>query len=72
MVDQIKDGNLLVDIGNSSIKWAILTTNGLSDMQQRIYPDNISSTFFIDCWKELVTPKEITGNIIRINPLLHI
>jgi len=43
------DNILLVDIGNTSIKWAIKDSSRLMDMSQQRYPDDMSEYSFIDC-----------------------
>jgi len=50
---------LLIDVGNSSIKWAQYNSDGLLQMQQQSYPEETSSEFFIECWSDLEKPKNI-------------
>ena len=64
MANQIKNNVLLIDIGNSSLKWAITGSNGLSDMSQQLYPKDISGTFFINCWRDLEQPDEVVVSCV--------
>lgn len=52
---------LLVDIGNSSAKWSLYNSanSTLAVMSQQRSPDNIDSTFFINCWKCLDKPEKV-------------
>lgn len=59
MVNEDKADSLLVDIGNSSMKWANYSSHGLTSMEQKKYPENISSDFFKECWKEYDKPNEV-------------
>lgn len=59
MVNQTKNDILLVDIGNSSVKWANYSTHGLTSMLIKKYPRNVSRDFFKECWKELDKPNEV-------------
>ena len=57
-----KQNTLLVDIGNSSVKWGQIeggSTKSVSAMSQQYYPENVSSSFFIECWKMLDKPENI-------------
>ena len=57
-----KQNTLLVDIGNSSVKWGQIeggSTKSVSAMSQQYYPENVSSSFFIECWKTLDKPENL-------------
>lgn len=50
---------LLIDVGNSSVKWSLLNitgSNNLSEMSQQQYPEKISASFFVDTWAGLDKP----------------
>ena len=64
MVNQTKDSILLIDIGNSSLKWAESSSDGLSDMLQLQYPESITSTIFTECWLGLEKPGEIIASCV--------
>lgn len=64
MANQTKDSILLIDLGNSSLKWAEFSSYGLSDMLQQIYPENITSDFFIRCWQDSDKPGEIIASCV--------
>ena len=59
MANQTKNSDLLIDIGNSSLKWCIVDSDGLSKMSQQLYPKDISADFFIHNWRTLEKPKDI-------------
>ena len=59
MANKIKNNILLVDIGNSSLKWCIADYNGLSAMSQQLYPKDIIVDFFINIWCVLEKPNGI-------------
>lgn len=64
MTNQTKDNILLIDIGNSSLKWAEYSVHGLSGMSSQRYPENITSAFFKECWKELDKPDEVVASCV--------
>jgi type III pantothenate kinase len=59
MVNQTKADILLVDIGNSSVKWASYSAHGLTSMLKKKHPENVSSNFFKECWIGLDKPKDV-------------
>ena len=59
MVNQTNNSDLLIDIGNSSLKWCIVDPKGLSAMSQQLYPKNITVEFFIANWRTLDKPDGI-------------
>ena len=59
MVNSMQDNILVVDVGNTSIKWALSSLDGLSEMMQQRYPEKDVSQFFKQCWQELEKPSEI-------------
>lgn len=59
MVNNIQKASLLIDMGNSAIKWALSDSSVLSAMSYTRYPENISATFFTDCLQGLDTPSDI-------------
>lgn len=63
MSNQTNNSRLVVDIGNSSLKWAVSNSNGLTDMLSQQYKKNISSAFFIECWKGLM-PDEVVVSCV--------
>ena len=71
MANQTKDSILLIDIGNSSLKWAVSSSDGLSDMLQQQYPENISSTFFTECWQGVDKPGEIIASCVAGEAVWH-
>ena len=40
---------LLVDIGNTAIKWALKDSDNLMEMSRQQYPVNVNESFFIGC-----------------------
>ena len=64
MVNQTKDNILLIDIGNSSLKWAESFSDGLSGMLQELCQENITSEFFTKCWQGLDKPGEIFASCV--------
>lgn len=59
MVNSRQDNTLVVDVGNTSIKWALSSLGGLSAMMQQRYPEKNLSQFFKQCWQELEKPNDI-------------
>lgn len=58
---------LLVDVGNSAVKWRLLTGSkdaDVSEMSHQYYPANINSSFFNDCWRELDYPARIVVSCV--------
>ena len=64
MAKQTKNNILLIDIGNSSLKWCIVDSNGLSAMSQQLYPKDITAEFFIHNWRTLEKPNDITVSCV--------
>jgi len=66
VVNHIEDNTLLIDIGNSSLKWAQSSSGVLSDMlqQQQQHSDNITSAFFTKYWQDLDKPGEIIASCV--------
>jgi type III pantothenate kinase len=50
---------LLIDIGNTSVKWALLDVNGLQAMFQQQYPQESDETFFTELWKNVDKPHKV-------------
>jgi len=71
MANQTKDNILLIDLGNSSLKWAESYLDGLSDMLQQQYPEKITSEFFTKCWQDLDKPAEIFASCVAGEPVWH-
>jgi len=67
MVNQIQGTKLLIDIGNSSLKWALSSANGLSEMSQQQYPETISTVFFEEQWRDLDKPSDIIVSCVASN-----
>lgn len=59
MVNNVQKASLLIDMGNSAIKWARSDSSGLSAMSYARYPENMSATFFTDCLQKLDAPSDI-------------
>ena len=59
MVNSNQNNTLLLDIGNTSMKWAMSYPEELFDMRKICYPENLSSEFFKECLKESKKPKNI-------------
>ncbi|MCW8988759.1 MAG: type III pantothenate kinase [Gammaproteobacteria bacterium] len=53
------DNILLVDIGNTSVKWALKNSDNLLEMLQQQYPHNASKVFFIDCLANIDKPDKV-------------
>ena len=53
---------LLVDAGNSSMKWALSNFAGLSEMVSIPYSENVTADLFIDYWKEIKRPIKIIAS----------
>ena len=65
-----KQNNLLVDVGNSSVKWSLIHNevkvksklaqlDKLSAMSQERYPEKISASFFTQHWETLQRPENV-------------
>jgi type III pantothenate kinase len=53
---------LLVDVGNSSVKWSLLNItsgNHLSEMSQQQYPEKTSASFFVESWAAFDKPAKV-------------
>lgn len=48
-----------LDIGNSSLKWAMASRSDSLVMQQKQYPEKVSYEFFMQCWQDLEKPTAI-------------
>ena len=67
----IKQNNLLVDVGNSSVKWSLIHDDAkgmlgklahlskLSAMSQERYPEKVNISFFIELWESLQRPEKV-------------
>jgi type III pantothenate kinase len=55
---------LLVDAGNSAIKWTTSGTEGLSDMLTQAYPENITVAFFTNQWMSLNKPLKVVVSCV--------
>ena len=75
-----KNNILLVDIGNSSVKWSLFDNssllennkaNALLDMRQLYYPKNISSSFFSNYWDDLNKPERVIVSCVANKDVLH-
>ncbi|MFK5949553.1 MAG: type III pantothenate kinase [Methylococcales bacterium] len=69
-----KQNILLVDAGNSSVKWSMTDTpdtNELSQMQQKFYPENISISFFTQCWGDLEKPERVVVSCVADKKVLY-
>ena len=53
------DNVLLVDIGNTSIKWALNESGRPMDMLQLQYPEDVNDSFFIDCLGDVNKPNNV-------------
>lgn len=65
---------LLVDVGNSSIKWSMLSAEKkLSDMVCKYYADKaLSPKFFTDIWRSIQTPKKVLVSCVANDTVWHI
>jgi len=59
MVNKTEQLTLLIDAGNSAIKWALSGLNGLSDTVSQSYPETITSDFFTKQWTSLDKPLKV-------------
>ena len=50
---------LLIDAGNSSVKWRLSTAMNQSNISNNTYPENITESFFVDSWKSIEKPAKI-------------
>lgn len=50
---------LLVDAGNSAVKWLLSSDLGQAAHRRKAYPDNVTETFFIDSWKGIANPEKV-------------
>ena len=71
MANQIKENLLLIDIGNSSLKWAQSSSGILSDMFSQLYPENITCAFFKKYLQDLNTPDEIIVSCVAQKSVLQ-
>lgn len=69
MLNQTQKTTLLVDMGNSAIKWALLDSGGLSSMSKAQYIEEPSSAFFTKCWQALDAPNEVIVSCVAENTL---
>ena len=62
-----KQDILLVDVGNSSVKWSLINKvamDDLSGMSQQLYPEKINISFFIKCWESLPRPEKVVVSCV--------
>jgi len=71
MVNQTKKFSLLLDVGNSSLKWLLLDSSGLSSMSHEQYPKNISMEFFKKHWQKLDRPNDIFVSCVADDTVWH-
>jgi len=71
MLNQTKKTFLLIDIGNSSVKWLLSDSSGLSAMSYRQYPEKISSAFFKEQWQQLARPDDIFVSCVAHDTVWH-
>lgn len=64
MINKADQSVLIVDAGNSAVKWACSGTQGLTQMQSVLYPQSISSQFFIGLWQDINMPVSITASCV--------
>lgn len=50
------NNTLLIDAGNSALKWAVTDAGEFSNMLTKHYTDNVTADFFIESWKSLDKP----------------
>ena len=50
---------LLIDAGNSSLKWVLSTQANLLNIAKAQYPENITEHFFIENWKNIEKPVKV-------------
>lgn len=70
---------LLVDIGNTAIKWCFCLQDeviagdlkGELKVSQKIYPTKISSDFFIELWQQFNTPTNIIVSCVGNDSVLN-
>lgn len=62
---------LLVDVGNSSVKWGMLNENNLSSMSQQLHHKDIKASFFINCWESLDKPEKILLSCVANQKILE-
>ncbi len=70
----IKDSNkniLLVDIGNTSIKWGEKKNDTFHsiNMAGHLYPDSINASYFIVLWSNIEKPAHILASCVADNEL---
>ena len=53
------DKLLLVDIGNSAVKWALTPLSESLAASYKKYPEEITAEFFINLWASIEIPNEI-------------
>jgi type III pantothenate kinase len=51
--------NLLIDIGNTSVKWALEYSNDPLTMFQQRYPRDCDEAFFTELWENLEKPDKV-------------
>ena len=72
MVNKTEQRTLLIDAGNSAIKWALkLGSEPIFKMQSQAYSENISSVFFIEQWKALDTPLNVIVSCVASELVWH-
>lgn len=50
---------LLVDAGNSAVKWLLSTELSQSNQLRKSYPDKVTDAFFIENWKNIDKPERV-------------
>lgn len=62
-----KQNTLLIDVGNSSVKWRLIThatTKNKPTMLQQQYAKDINTSFFIKCWEKLDKPEKVVVSCV--------
>jgi len=60
---------LLIDAGNSALKWAVTDAHDFSNMRTKYYTDEVTADFFIECWKSLDKPITIIACCVAQNQI---
>lgn len=51
--------SLLIDVGNSTVKWAISTDLPVSNVLRQRYTESVNDDYFIHLWRDIVKPEKI-------------
>lgn len=54
----------MVDIGNTSVKWALKDSKSLQEMSQQEYPNDVDDVFFVECLGGVNKPDKVIATCV--------